>query len=238
LETADAIASLKREDVLFVIVGDFQDSVLKTSLLKKTGVDYFFLGNQPFEMIPDIAAAGDYCVLLQDAASPVTQFQVPAKLSDALGMGLVILANDLLPLSDIVAQGAVVTITRDNLPQVLAEIIKDESKVHKVSESGLVVFAAEMTFAANAPRLHVALAEGPKKGAGEFGTAKWLGALLEGTRLSILLSEQNSQVPQANQIQQPLVMDLSTAAERIDIVVPVYNALEDVKKMPSFAATA
>lgn len=93
LETADALAQLNRDDVLYVIVGDFPKPELKQQLLAKKGVNYHFIGNQPYDSIPEVVAMGDICILLQDLNSLVSQFQVPAKLSDALGMGLIIITN-------------------------------------------------------------------------------------------------------------------------------------------------
>jgi GT2 family glycosyltransferase/glycosyltransferase involved in cell wall biosynthesis len=231
LETADAIRSLDRNDVVFAIVGDFQGSALKEQLLKKTGVDYYFLGSRPFDKIPDVVAAGDYCVLLQDPGSPVAQFQVPAKLSDALGMGLVVFASDLPPLSDLAAQGALVTVTRDGLARALAEAIQDESLTRRARASALAAFATELSFAANAPRLRTALRAGDGKAAGDAGAANQFGMLLDGTRLSFLLGLLDGNKPRSpshSKGKQSSV--LTTSAERVDIVIPVFNALEDVKK--------
>jgi len=254
LETADAIRSLGRGDVVFAIVGDFQEPALKEELLKRAGVEYFFLGNQPFEKIPDIAAAGDYCVLLQDPSSPVAQFQVPAKLSDALGMGMVVLANDLPPVSDLAALGALVTIGQNRLPPALKAVIEDENRARKVNDAALSAFTAELSFATNAPRLQAVLGEASRPFANTVCSVDHAAALLLAPPLSFLLgllgqlpllpsdSDKVSQSSPENALgvvgraergwSASLARQAAPSqfAERVDVVVPVFNALEDVQK--------
>lgn len=87
VEAAEAIAATKRKDILFVIAGEFPDQSLKEKLRKNTACDFRFLGNQSFENVPQVTAIADCCILLQ-SADPEAIYQVPAKLSDALAMGV------------------------------------------------------------------------------------------------------------------------------------------------------
>ncbi|MDT9277708.1 MAG: glycosyltransferase, partial [Limnospira sp. PMC 737.11] len=126
--TARALGSLGRKDVVFAIIGDFPDGKLKEELQGIPGVDYVFVGNQPFESIPDVVAVGDICVLLQDADFRVSQFQIPAKLSDALGMGLVVLLSETAAVADVIESGAVVPVAEGDLPAVLDRVLSDEAE--------------------------------------------------------------------------------------------------------------
>ena len=153
LEVADAIASLQRDDVVFAIVGDFPDPELKAQLLEKQGVNYFFLGNQPFDRIPEIVAIGDCCVLLQDRSSPVSQFQVPAKLSDALGMGLVILVNYVPSLGDLIKSEAVFAIEQSNLKQELSKCFHEGDVVQKKFNLVRSIFHDKFSKKSNSIRL-------------------------------------------------------------------------------------
>ncbi len=148
LETADAIASLKRTDMLFVIVGDFPEPILKERLKQIKGVDCIFIGNQPFDSIPEVTAIGDYCVLLQDIESKVSQFQVPAKMSDALGMGLVVLVSRTLALSETVDIGAVIASDIGKLTNTLRQLIEDVNVSKSVSERAVSHFAKILSFSA------------------------------------------------------------------------------------------
>ena len=93
LETAQAIASLNRPDILFLIVGRFPEPLLKQELQAISGCRFKFLDNQSVEKIPEILALADCCVLLQDTDSVAAQYQTPAKLTDALAMGVPVIAS-------------------------------------------------------------------------------------------------------------------------------------------------
>nr|WP_246199520.1 tetratricopeptide repeat protein [Sodalinema gerasimenkoae] len=159
VETAEALASLGRKDVVFAIIGDFTDESLKERLLGISGVDYVFVGNQPFESIPDVVAVGDICVLLQDVGSEVSQFQIPAKLSDALGMGLVVLLSETAAVADVIESGAVVPVAEGDLPAVLDRVLSDEAECNKFRVRGWELLAAEFGFGVNRSRLAAVMDE-------------------------------------------------------------------------------
>ena len=152
LETAEAISSLKRDDVLFVIVGDFPDPDLKKRLCTIKGVEYRFIENQPFDNIHDVVAMGDYCLLLQNNNSSVSNYQVPAKLTDALAIGLVVLVRETPALADLVKSKAVVTVSPGDLAYKLREQLQKKSKV-QVGNVARHVFEQFLSFAANSPVL-------------------------------------------------------------------------------------
>ncbi|ULB45195.1 tetratricopeptide repeat protein, partial [Limnospira fusiformis KN01] len=165
--TARALASLGRKDVVFAIIGDFEDGKLKEELQGIPGVDYVFVGNQPFESIPDVVAVGDICVLLQDADFRVSQFQIPAKLSDALGMGLVVLLSETAAVADVIESGAVVPVAEGDLPAVLDRVLSDEAECNKFRVRGRELLAAEFGFGVNGSRLAEVMDE-VRSGVGVF----------------------------------------------------------------------
>ncbi|WP_315690289.1 DUF6716 putative glycosyltransferase, partial [Limnospira sp. PMC 917.15] len=165
--TARALGSLGRKDVVFAIIGDFPDGKLKEELQGIPGVDYVFVGNQPFESIPDVVAVGDICVLLQDVGSEVSQFQIPAKLSDALGMGLVVLLSETAAVADVIESGAVVPVAEGDLPAVLDRVLSDEAECNKFRVRGRELLAAEFGFGVNGSRLATVMDE-VRSGVGVF----------------------------------------------------------------------
>lgn len=148
-ETARALAALGREDVCYVIAGDEPDAELKAELEAVSGVDYIFLGPQPYERTPDVVAMGDVCVLLQDVESQVAQFQLPAKLMDALGMGLTVFAQVTPALEELATKGAFIPVTSENLVERLREYF--EGRYNEQGAKGRAVFEAELTVEAVAP---------------------------------------------------------------------------------------
>ncbi len=160
VETAQALANLTREDTVFVIAGAFPDAALKAELQAIKGVTYHFLGDQPVASIPEVVAAGDICVLLHNPAAAATPYQVPAKLSDALGMGLTVLLQEGPAVVDVIDSGAVIGV-RDlkALPEMLQAALsqacpQDASPYH---DRAWNLFLREFSFAANVPRLHQTL---------------------------------------------------------------------------------
>lgn len=153
LETAGAIASLKRKDTVFVIVGDFPDKGLKRRIQEIHGVDYCFIGNQPFSKAAEIVAISDLCVLLQDTSLPVSRFQIPAKLSDALSIGVPVLASNTPSLGDVFAAGAAIPVTENSLPTLINEILNNSKVSAQASENGLSYFMKFLEFNKNSDQL-------------------------------------------------------------------------------------
>lgn len=125
LETAQAIAQQRRSDLVFLIVGDFPANLrsLQQQIARMPGLKTIMLPNQSFQTLPDTLAAGDICVLLQDPSSLAAQYQTPAKLTDALAMGLTVLATPTQALKDLAAQAAFIPVSPGTLPNVLAEAL-------------------------------------------------------------------------------------------------------------------
>lgn len=153
LEVAKAIQSLNRDDILFVIAGSFGERHLqfKASLQAVAGVNYLFLENQPLSALPKIMAIGDCCVFLQDTNNLISNYQIPAKLSDALAMNIPVITNSTLALEDVIAAGAVKQTTSDNLSNQLEDIL-DYYAVDQIN-AGKQYFVEHLTLAVNMVRV-------------------------------------------------------------------------------------
>ncbi len=149
VDTIQVLKHLNCRDLMYVIVGEFSDTRLKQELQAIEGVALKFIGNQPFKDIPDIVSIGDLCILLQDPNSPAALYQTPAKLSDALGMGLKVLAESTPGLADLAELGAFNIVTRDTLLGVLKQSIANSSNLF----ASHPVFINQLSFSANQPIL-------------------------------------------------------------------------------------
>jgi glycosyltransferase involved in cell wall biosynthesis/GT2 family glycosyltransferase len=157
LETARAIAGLGRRDVVFAIAGDFPDPALKQKLQEIKGVETLFLGNQPVQSIPEVTALGDVCVLLQEPGAMVSNFQIPAKLTDALAMGRTVILQDLPPTADVIQSGAVIPVKDKNaLPRALEQALAQPPSAQPDTRAR-DLFLKKFSFAANTPRLRQTL---------------------------------------------------------------------------------
>jgi len=124
VETAQAISELVDPAVLFVIAGDFPDRGLKLALQQIPRVAYLFLGSQPVSNVPALISMADLCVLLQNEASEISSFQSPAKLTDALAMGVAVLATPAPPLEHAIQFGAVMAAEGSKLSDQLRTLLR------------------------------------------------------------------------------------------------------------------
>lgn len=152
-ETAQAIASLGRDDLCYLIVGNFPDPKVKEALEAIDGLDLRFLPGQPYESIPDVMALGDICVLLQSENSLLARYQVPAKLVDALGAGLLVLAQPTSGMMGFVEQGVVVPTSAELLIPTLARWLDDAPSADRMRAAGQAFFRKHLSTDACRPLL-------------------------------------------------------------------------------------
>lgn len=150
LQTAQALGRLNRSDVIFLIIGDFIDAKFKKELTAVQPVNFRFLPNQPYKDIMRYVAMGDVCVIMQDTTSLISEHQLPAKLIDALAMGLTAITSRTPALQPLIDSGAVKVSNEDTLDSVLSTIFNQP----KTSNSfGRTYFLSHLSTQALAPLL-------------------------------------------------------------------------------------
>lgn len=157
LETARAIVQQQRDDLLaFLIIGSFPPSqqALQAQIRTMPGLRSIMLPDQTFADLPDSLAAGDLCVLLQDPGSLAAQYQTPAKLSDALAMGLTVLATPTPGLQDLAEQGAFIPVPPGQLPQALAKALAQHQQAFDRTPVSHPLFSQILSLRANQAILH------------------------------------------------------------------------------------
>lgn len=148
LHTAHAMASLRCPNAVFTVVGEFPDPNLQAALLAVPGIRVHLLGNQPFGRTPAIVAAADACVLMQDLSYGPARWQMPAKISDALAMGVPVIASAAPALQPLVAAGALEVATPASLATVLDRLLLDPGRARDRGLAGRRYFDAHLSFAA------------------------------------------------------------------------------------------
>lgn len=159
VETAQAIAALRRSDIIFAIVGVFPDKSLKERLKEISGVDYRFIGNQPFTEIPSVNAIADLCLLLQDQNSLAAQFQIPAKLTDALAMGIPVLGTSTPALADVVASKAITVVEDDDVEASLMLLIDTPTVADELKVAGSRYFKSTLSLSVCVVNLEEVIAQ-------------------------------------------------------------------------------
>lgn len=151
-KTAIAIQKLRRQDVVFVIVGTFgnNEKQLKQDLISLSGVDYIFVDNKPFNELPNILSIADCCVILQDK-SIISMYQIPAKLTDALAMSIPVLVSNTPALAELKNTNAVKFTTEETLSFDIAMIL---DKVYKFeANNARNFFLQNLSLKSNADKL-------------------------------------------------------------------------------------
>lgn len=128
ISTAHALSAIDNPRVAFLIVGDFIDMSLKTELISIPDVNYIFLPNQPYENAAEIVSLGDICVLMQDKHDVISQYQLPAKLIDALASGLKIFLQPTPATKEISYYSHIESVNENILVEKLALYIRDYDK--------------------------------------------------------------------------------------------------------------
>ena len=120
VEVLDAVKAADREDFRFVVVGTPPDRAFENELRERGGETLQLVPDQPFDRLAEITAAADLVCLLQDPETEIAKYQLPAKVVDAIAMGVPVLATDVPPLADLIRAGAVEAVTRKALPERIA----------------------------------------------------------------------------------------------------------------------
>lgn len=161
LETADALASLQRSEIVYFVVGSFPvgQEGLKSKLEAIQGLTVRFAEDQPQEEVPSILSCADLVILLQDPMSPAAKCQTPAKLSDALAMGLPVLAEVTPGIADLAAQDEqcrqIIPVTRETLRERIRFILQFPQKHAPFNSSTRKdsLFQRQLSLSANATPL-------------------------------------------------------------------------------------
>ncbi|MCY3813756.1 MAG: glycosyltransferase [Gammaproteobacteria bacterium] len=116
-EILDAVNLLKRDDVRLVVVGTPPDKAFGDALKARGGDALVMLPDTPFDQLASVTAAADLVCLLQDSTTEIARYQLPAKVVDAVSMGIPVLATDVPPLAELIQSGAVEPVTTQTLAE-------------------------------------------------------------------------------------------------------------------------
>ena len=71
---------------------------------------------------------GDVCVILQDTDSIISEYQLPAKLIDALAMGLTVISTETPALNSLIEDGVIIPTNKEQLPSTLIQVLSEPSR--------------------------------------------------------------------------------------------------------------
>jgi GT2 family glycosyltransferase/glycosyltransferase involved in cell wall biosynthesis len=183
------------------------------------------LGDQPFEQAPRVLALADLVVLLGEG--DVAAFQSPAKLNDALAMGLTVLVSETAPLRPLLEQGLVLPAHPRFLVDQLQRLLMDDKALQTQGDRARHGFLGSLATAPVAAQLSgvalQALAD-PKPADGQMVHA------LESLRPSISspLMAYRYQWWNDHLIDWIALHQMQRDPELVSIVMPVYGDPEEL----------
>ena len=155
LPLAAAVAELPQYlKPILVVAGGFapEDAELQQELEALLPTQRLvLLGNQPFEQAAQVLALADLVVLLSEG--DVAEFQSPAKLSDALAMGLPVLVSETAPILPMVKEGWVWGSNPQTLGSQLQKLLVDAKALRHKGSLAHAYFTKNLTISVTASRL-------------------------------------------------------------------------------------
>lgn len=158
-DIARTLAALPDKRFVLHLVGTITDRRIRAEMDRHSGARIVYHPDCAFEELPAQIVAADAVVLLQDPAHPISQYQIPAKISDASAFGLPILVTDVPPLRDLALQGMVTVVAPADLGSRLVALQQQRDQAGASRERRAVreAFEQELGYRVNRERLELAI---------------------------------------------------------------------------------
>jgi glycosyltransferase involved in cell wall biosynthesis len=153
-----AMTSLADRRIKLMVVGNVADPGLARMLSQSDPAQVTVHGECDMASLGTYLAAADLVPLLQDQGNAVSQWQFPAKLTDALQHGIKVVATATPPLKEIGMTEAVDLIAQDGLAAYLLDRLREGGPVGRPAQIRRI-FEDEFSLAVNRVRLFAAVAE-------------------------------------------------------------------------------
>jgi glycosyltransferase involved in cell wall biosynthesis len=135
--------------------------------------------DEPWERLPELVNMADAVAILQDNDSPIAEFQIPAKLTDALAMNVQVLATPVPPLEDVALTGALQMVGNPSELDAALRLLADSPAQADGRDRGRELFLSEFSYGVNSARLRLAIDKAVRTRKPEVPTFERLFRLLE-----------------------------------------------------------
>lgn len=121
LELVDAIGAIPDARYKLVVIGSVHDRGLKRRMARLPRDRVQLVEDRPLSELPENMMVGDLVCLLQDPESEIARYQMPAKFTDALAMGVPMLGTSVPPLNEPISQGLIERVEPGSLAEQIVE---------------------------------------------------------------------------------------------------------------------
>ena len=148
-----ALRELDRPAYKLLVVGSPADSAVTRLLRHVDPSRATLVPDVPYSELPGYLCAADLVPLLQDETDPASAFQMPAKFTDALAMGIPVVGSNVLPLVDAANDGLVELLGNATPAQKIDEIFSNYAIHKKRATENRENFLAEFSYVSNLPKI-------------------------------------------------------------------------------------
>ena len=148
-----ALQSLQRPNYKLLIIGSPADDAAHRFFGSIKSGQVKVVPNVPFSDLPGYLCAGDLICLLQAEDQVTARFQMPAKLTDGLAMGIPVLATNVAPLVNLAEKGLVELLGDAPLEQKIDEIFSNYDAYKHKAVQNREIFVREYSYGSNLPGL-------------------------------------------------------------------------------------
>ena len=146
-----AVELSRRLNCKLLVVGTAPDADTREFLDSLDTASVRVLPDVPFHDLPGYLCAGDLVCLLQDPNSLTSLFQMPAKFTDALAMGIPVLASNAPPLRNLARDGLVELLGSTPLETKIREMLLDYGAYRERARANRKVFLSRYSYGACRP---------------------------------------------------------------------------------------
>ena len=149
----DELKRLNRPDYKLLVIGSPADEYAYRFINSVDPAYVRVIPSVSFHDLPGYLCAADLICLFQDKSSVTSLFQMPAKLTDALAMGIPVLASNVPPLMNLAGKGLVELLDHKPPHQKIDAIFTDFQTYRRKAERNRKIFLTEYSYGANRSRL-------------------------------------------------------------------------------------
>jgi tetratricopeptide (TPR) repeat protein/glycosyltransferase involved in cell wall biosynthesis len=154
---AQALENLNDPRLVLCIIGTITDKRIANQFAQYKNARIDFHDNQPWERLPELVSMADLICILQDPSSFIADYQIPAKLTDAMAMGIPTIVTKVLPLQDLIVSKSVIAVDDENLEMAIENFFQDPNSKFSQHSRERYSFLTEFTYGVNAERIKQAL---------------------------------------------------------------------------------
>ena len=154
-QIAQVLETLNDPSIVLCIVGTIRDKRTSKEFEKYKNARIDFHDDQPWERLPEIVSIADLVCILQNPTSAISEYQIPAKLTDAIAMGIPVIVSNVPPLVDLIEQGCIISVDTDaELEKAIESSLGAlQTNPNRNLDPGRLYFLKEFSYAVNIKRV-------------------------------------------------------------------------------------